>query len=205
MMKTRTLTMLIVVLTALAGAALPCQAQEKGKEGAEPPKETKIPAEPACGFRVLWVDYYCQVPTIYASEYVREQEVGTWEVAYKDVDKVVTEMVLTPKDITREETYTCTEPITSIDPVTGCASTCMQQVTKTRLVKDTIFEMAPKERTIKVPTAYLKEAKEKVPHKYDVYQWRYDNVLKGCAISVPGAMQPNTTHCVAAPMPHCTD
>jgi hypothetical protein len=203
-MMTRTLT--LVLLSILTGTALPCLGQEK-ESLPLPKKEASLPVaeEPACGFRVLWVDYYVPIPTLYASEYIRQDEVGTWEVAYKEVDQVVTEMVLTPKDITREETYTCMEPVTTTDRVTGHCTTCTQQVTKVRLVKDTVFEMAPKERTIKVPTAYIRPVKEKVLHKYDIYQWRYDNVLKGCAISVPGAMQPNTTHCAVTPMPPCVD
>jgi hypothetical protein len=199
----------MVLLSVLAGAALPCQAQESGKIQEIPPpkKEASLPveAEPGCGLRVLWVDYFVTIPTLYAREYIREEAIGTWEVAYKDVDQVVTEMVLIPKDITREECYTCMEPVTTTDPVTGHCSTCMQPITKVRLVKDTVFEMAPKERTIKVPTAYIRPVKEKVLHKYDIYEWRYDNVLKGCAISVPGAMQPNTTSCAVAPMPPCKD
>src|SRR5262249_37817712 len=134
LMKTRTLT--LVLLSVLTGPAMPCLAQER--ETLPPPKkEPSLPVaeQPACGFRVLWVDYYVTIPTLYASEYVRPEEIGTWEVAYKDVDQVVTEMVLTPKDITREESYTCMEPITSTDPVTGHCTTYMQPMTKVRLVK----------------------------------------------------------------------
>lgn len=205
-MKTRTLT--LALLSVLVGLAQHCLAQESRPETIPPPKkEASLPveAEPGCGFRVLWVDYYVPIPTLYAREHIRVEEIGTWEVAYKDADQVVTEMVLTPKDITREETYTCMEPVTTTDPVTGHCTTCTQPVTKVRLVKDTVFTMAPVERKIKVPTAYIRPVKEKVLHKYDIYEWHYDNVLKGCAISVPGAMQPNTTNCAVTPMPKCAD
>jgi hypothetical protein len=198
MMKTRTLT--IVLLSVLAGAALPCQAQEKElpRELPAAKKEPSLP-EPCCGNKVLWVDYFVPVKTLYAKEYIREEVCGTWEVAYKDEDLVVTETVITPKDVTHEVTYTAHEPITTTDPVTGVCSTSIQPVAKTKLVKDTIFEAAEVKRTIKVPKAYLVPAKQVILHKYDIYEWKTDLVKKGCAVSAPGGETANTHQCIAPP------
>jgi hypothetical protein len=205
-----TRTFAIVLLSVLAGAALPCQAQEKElpRELPSPKKEASLPTrpEPCCGIKVLWVDYFVPVKTLYAKEYIREEECGTWEVAYKDEDRVVTEIVITPKDITKEVTYCTTEPITTTDAVTGVCTTTMQQVTRTKLVKDTIFEAAEVKRTLKVPVAYLVPAKQTILHKYDIYEWKTDLVMKGCAVSAPGGETANTHQCIAPPpMPHYPD
>ena len=42
---------------------------------------------------------------------------------------------------------------------------------------------------------------EEVKHRYTLYQWQTDMVKKGCAISVPGALVPDTLNCVVAPKP----
>ncbi len=199
-MKTRMLTLIL----ALAMTALPCQAQTKPKPEKLPvPKEEPtLPAPEPCGSRVLWVDYWVPVQTLHLQpDYVRTEKIATFALEYKPEERTFTTTVLRPKDITREETYSCIEPVKSIDPATGSETTCMQQVTRTRLVKDTIFEAVPEVQKVTVMVARLVPVTEEVKHTYTLYQWKTDMVKKGCAISVPGAIVPNTQHCVVAPKP----
>src|SRR5262249_42872000 len=163
MMKTRMLTILI-----LAAGAIPVAAQEQGPVKPEmlPPPEAKLPMEPCCGNKVLWVDYWVPVQTIYARDYVTKETCGTWTVKYKEEEQTFIETVLRPREVEKEVTYYTNEPITTIDPATGSTKTCTQQVPHLRKVKETIFEAVPEKHTIKVAKAYLAPDTAEILHKF---------------------------------------
>jgi hypothetical protein len=195
-MKTRMLTFLM-----LAAATLPAAAQDKPKPERLPEPEAKLPTEPCCGNKVLWVDYWIPVRTLYARDYVTRETCGTWTVLYKDEEQTFTETIIQPREIEKEVTYYTTEPITTTDPTTGAVKTCMQQVPHTKKVKETIFEAVPAKRTIKVAKAYLAPDTAEILHKYTLYEWMTDMVKKGCAVSMPGGETANTHQCIVAPAP----
>jgi hypothetical protein len=196
MMKARMLTILM-----LAAAAMRIAAQE-GPVNPEklPAPEAKLPTDPCCGNKVLWVDYWVPVQTIYARDYVTTEKCGTWTVKYKEEEQTFIETVLRPRQVDKEVTYYTSEPITTTD-ATGCAKTCMQQVPHTKIVKETIFEAVPEKRTIKVAKAYLAPETAEILHKYTLYEWKTDMLKKSCAVSMPGGEVANTHQCIAAPKP----
>jgi hypothetical protein len=198
MMMTRMLTILI-----LAAAAIPVAAQEQGPVKPErlPPPEAKLPMEPCCGNKVLWVDYWVPVQTIYARDYVTKETCGTWTVKYKEEEQTFIETVLRPREVEKEVTYYTNEPITTIDPATGSTKTCTQQVPHTKKVKETIFEAVPEKHTIKVAKAYLAPDTAEILHKFTLYEWKTDMLKKSCAVSMPGGEVANTFQCIAAPKP----
>ena len=195
---TRMLTILV-----LAAAAMPAAAQEQAPAKPEmlPPPEAKLPTEPCCGNKVLWVDYWVPVQTLYARDYVAKETCGTWTVKYKEEEQTFIETVLRPRQIDKEVTCYVSEPITTIDPATGCTKTSMQQVPHTRIVKETIFEAVPEKRTIKVAKAYLAPDTAEILHKYTLYEWKTDMLKKSCAVSMPGGEVANTFQCIVAPKP----
>jgi len=134
-------------------------------------------------------------------DYIREEACTTWDVDYDDKEITVTEMVLKPRDITKEVTYCTTEPVTTTDPVTGHCTTSMQEVTRTKMVKDTIFEYVPEQRKIPVKVAKLVQKTAVAQRKFTIYEWKTDMVQKGCAISAPGGEVANTHSCVVGPKP----
>jgi hypothetical protein len=207
-MKTRTLAIVAFALFRLATLS---PAQEKGLPKPEPlpaPKEkVATEAPPTCGTRVLWMDYWVPVQTIHApkEDFVRTEKIATYAIEYKPEERSFPTTVLKPRKITREETVTCTELVTTTDPATGAVTTCMQPVTRTRVVEDVVFEAVPEVQKVSVLVARLVPVTEEVKHKYTLYQWRTDMVKKGCAIQVPGAIVPDTQTCVVPPKPVCLD
>jgi hypothetical protein len=185
----------------LAAAALPAGAQEKSNLE-KPPVEAKLPTEPCCGNKVLWVDYWVPVRTLYARELPPVKEpCATWDVVYETKDETVTEIVIEADLQDKEVTYYTTEEVKTVDPVTGCAKTCVQQVPHTKKVKEAVFKAVPKQFPIKVTTAKLVPVTAEILHKYTIYEWKTDMVKKGCAVSMPGGETANTHECIVAPMP----
>jgi len=204
-MKTRTLA--VVTLSILAASALPCRAQDKLAAQQEKPirevREGAAKPEPCCGHKVLWVDYYCPVQTLQAREYATKELCSTWKVDYREEEKTFTQMVITPREVTKEVSYCTTEAVTTTDPVTGCTSTCMKPVTKKKIIKETIFEAAPVKKVIKVQVPFLAPDTSEIEHKHTIYEWKFDMVKKGCAISVEGGEVANTKDCVVGPKAEC--
>jgi hypothetical protein len=199
MMKARMLTVLTLGL--LAAAGIPCHAQEKPP--GEPIPPPKGPLEPCCGNKYLWVDYWVPVRTLTARDHVTKERCGTWVVKYKEEEQTFTEMVVRPREVDKQVTYCTTEPITTIDPVTGQSKTCMQQVTHTKTVKETIFESVPTKRVIRVQKPYLAKDTAEIQHKTTIYEWQTDMVKHGCVVSMPGGEAANTQNCVIGPKGNC--
>ena len=74
-------------------------------------------------------------------------------------------------------------------------------MTRTRVVKDVVFEAVPDVQKVTVMVPRLAPVTEEVKHKYTLYQWRTDMVKKGCATRVPGAIVPDTQTCIVPPRP----
>ena len=198
-MKTRTWT--IVTLGLLAAAGLPCFAQERGP--GEPIPAPQGPLDPCCGNKYLWVDYWVPVRTLYPRDHVTTEKCSTWVVKFKEEEQTFTEMVVRPREVSKEVTYCTTEPVTTVDPVTGHSTTCMQQVTKTKTVKETIFESVPEKRVLKVQRPILAQETAEFQHVTTIYEWKTDMVKKGCVVSMPGGEVANKYDCIVAPKPAC--
>src|SRR5262249_38122158 len=142
LMKTR---MLAILAFSLLGIPTLARAQEGPRmpkpETLPPPKEAALP-EPPCGTRVLWMEYTVAVQTIHApkDDFIRIEKISTYEIGFKEEERSFPTTVLKPREVSREETVCCMEPVTTVDPVTGHQTTCTQQVTRTRVVKDVVFE-----------------------------------------------------------------
>jgi hypothetical protein len=200
MMKSRTWT--ILTLGLLAAAGLPCPAQERPPNG-EPVPAPKGPLDPCCGNKYLWVDYFVPVQTLYARDHVVKKQCSTWVVKFKEEDQTFTDYEVRPREVTKEVTYCADEPVTTIDPVTGQTTTCTQQVTRTKTVKETIFESVPVKRVLKVPRPILAQETAEYEHVTTIYEWKTDMVRKGCVVSMPGGEVANKHDCVVGPKADC--
>jgi hypothetical protein len=198
-MNARTLTLLTLGL--LASAGMPCLAQEKPP--GEPVPAPKAAPEPCCGNKYLWVDYWVPVRTLYPRDFVTKHTCSTWEVKFKEEEETFTELEVQPREVTKEVTYCATEPVTTVDPVTGHTTTCTKQVTKTKTVKETVFESVPVKRVLKVQKPYLAPAVAEYQHVTTIYEWKTDMVKKGCVVSMPGGEVANKYDCVVTPKPDC--
>jgi hypothetical protein len=194
---------MVSVLGVLAFAVLPCQAQEKPEQLPAPSEKPTLPTEPCCGNKYLWIDYFVPVQTLYAKDYATTEVCNTWIVKERDEFYTVTEIEVVPREITKEVSYYVTEPVTTTDPVTGHTTTCMKEVTRTKTVKEVIFETKPVERKIPYKVQFLAQAPAEIVHRYTIYEWKTDMVKKGCMVSRPGGETANTHECIVGPKPPC--
>jgi hypothetical protein len=186
--------------TALAQVERPPVPREKVPEKLPPPPslEDLIP-----GCRAVWVDYVVPVQTLYARPAPVRELVTVYEVFYRPEKRVVSDVVLEPREVTREVIVCTTEPVTTTDPVTGHCCTVQQQVTRTKLVKGTEFVAVTKTREIEVPVPELRPVTREVIHNNVLLEWKTDLVKQGCAVRIPGGEPVNTEHLLAAPRPPC--
>jgi hypothetical protein len=194
---------MVSVLGVLALAVLPCEAQEKPEQLPAPSEKPTLPTEPCCGNKYLWIDYFVPVQTLYAKDFATTEVCNTWIVKEREEFYTVTEMVVEPRDITKEVTYCVTEPVTTTDPATGQTTTCMKEVTHTKKVKERVFETRPVKRKIPYLVPYLAQAPAEIVHHYTIYEWKTDMVKKGCMVSMPGGETANTHQCIVGPKPPC--
>jgi hypothetical protein len=151
------------------------------------------------------MDYFVPAQTLFAREHVRIEKVPTFRVDMRPEKRTFPTTVIEPREETRDVTVCTTEPVTTIDPATGKETTCMQQVTRTKQVKEVVFVAVPKVETVEVLVPRLVPAVDEVKHVYTLYEWHTGVVKKGCAISVPGAEVTPIRQCVVAPKPACLD
>jgi hypothetical protein len=173
---------------------MPAPQREKGPPPPVPSLDNLVP-----GCRAVWVDFAVPVETLHPREVIVREPVTTLEVVYRPERRKVSEIVLEPREVTREVTVCITEPVTTTDPVTGKCCTIEQPVTKTKQVKETEFVAVPKEREIVVQVPELRPVAREVLRKHLLLEWKTEFVQQGCAARIPGGELVNTEDWLAAP------
>jgi hypothetical protein len=217
MTKLRALPCLLVGVLAWTA---PAGAQEK--EGLPSPKElppivekgpvveaAPPPVTPGCDaachppFKVLWVETATPLQVLVPREVITTEPRKALEIEYREEKRVVTEIVMKPREV--EEAVPCTIvcPVKVVDPHTGECSTVMQPVTEVKIVKRTVFEPAPEERTIIVRVPALKSVDVMTPQKTILLEYRTDMLRGGYGIRVPAEEEPRKPEFILAPKPPC--
>jgi hypothetical protein len=200
----------------LAWAALAGTAQEI------PPRPEKLPApaepiptpppapvveacpKPSCPVpQALWYERDIPVQILEAREVVQEDRVPTLAIVLHPEKRVVTDVVMKPREVTREVCYTALEPCTVTDPCTGECSTVLKPVPRTRVQKDLEFVAVAQERTVVVQVPFLKEVEEVVPRKTVLLEYKTVLEKKGFAVGIPGEAAPPTRYLVPPPPAPC--
>jgi hypothetical protein len=136
--------------------------------------------------KILWMEREVPVQVLTPREVIIPEKYPTLEVAYREVKRKVIEIVMKPREVTREVPCTTLQPCTVCDPHTGCCTTVMQPVTVMKLRKETVFYPAPEEREIVVKVPYVKEAEEIVPRRTVILEYRTEMQKRPSAVAIPG-------------------
>lgn len=188
-------------LTALAGillgGTLTAAAQEKGApeqppiEAAPPVVEIQVapcapelccPPSDKPGVKILWLEHERPITRLVGREVITEKKFTTLEVQYRTEKRCVTDVVLKPKEVVKEETCTVMKPVEEIDPHTGQCCTVLKPCTETKLVKETCFVAVAEPRTIEVQVPFLKPVEKIVLSRNTVFEYRTEMKKEGCAI-----------------------
>ncbi len=187
----------LVTFGVLAWAWLPGRVQEpiQPPEKITPeklPPTTPLPplAPPSCehtcpGINVLWLERQVPIQVLTPREVITPLKRPALAVAYREEKRVVTEIVLKPREVTREVPFTTMKPCTEVCPETGHCTTVMKPCTEVRIVKDVEFYPAPVERTIVVSVPYVKEVEEIVPSRTILLEYKTELQRCPSAIGVP--------------------
>jgi hypothetical protein len=197
-MKMKTTILPLVTFGLLAWPGLPGLAQEAiplpEKQGPEkqPPEKLPLaaPLEPGCehscpGVRILWMERQVPIQVLTPREVVTPLKRPALVVDFREEKCVVTEIVLKPREVTREIPFTTMKPCTEVCPETGHCTTVMKPCTEMRLVKDVVFYPAPVERTLVVRVPFVKEVEEVVPSKTIILEYRTELQRQPGALAVP--------------------
>jgi hypothetical protein len=193
----------LVTFGLLAWAGRPASAQElippppQEKQVEKVPPPLLAPLEPGCdhshpGVKILWMERQVPIQVLVPREVVVPQKRPTLVVDFKPQKREITEIVLKPREVTREIPFTTMKPCVEVCPETGHCTTVMKPCTEMRVVKDVVFYSAPVKRTIVVPVPFVKEVEEIVPTRTIILEYKTE--LQRCpgAISVPTPPEPQT-------------
>jgi hypothetical protein len=176
----------------------PPQEKQGEKQGEKvPPPPPLAPLEPGCdhghpGVKILWMERQVPIQVLTPREVVVPQKRPTLVVEFKPEKREITEMVLKPREVTREIPFTTMKPCVEVCPETGHCATVMKPCTEMRLVKDVVFYSAPVKRTIVVPVPFVKEVEEVVPTRTIILEYKTELQRRPGAISVPTPPEPQT-------------
>ena len=151
--------------------------------------------------KVLWYERDEPVQILDAREIIQVDKVPTLDIVYRPEKRVVTDMVMKPREVGRVVCYTALEPTVVTDPCTGHASTVLKPVERTRIQKDLEFVAVPVERTEVVMVPYLKEVEELVPRKTVLFEYHTVMQKKGFALGIPSEAAPPTRYLVTPQLP----
>ena len=201
----------LVTVGMLAWGVLAISAQENLPRPEKlPPVPEAVPApmlaplvedchKPSCPVtKVLVYDRDFPVQILVPREVIQVDKVPTLTIAFKPKKCTVTDIVMRPKEVSREVCYTTLEPCVVTDPCTGHCSTILKPVTRTRIQKDLVFVAVPEERTVEIGVPYLRPAEELVPRK-TVHCW---STARSCRRRAsPSASPPRRRPPTQAPRP----
>jgi hypothetical protein len=168
------------------------------KTKAEPPIEGH-PRPCAPVPKVLYYERDMPVQIIEAREVIQVDKVPTMDLVFRPEKRVVTDMVMKPREVSRVVCYTALEPTVETD-CHGHACTVMKPVERTRIQKDLEFVAVPVERTEVVMVPFLKEAEELVPRTTVLLEYHTVMQKQGFALAVPSEAPPPTRYVVTPEM-----
>jgi hypothetical protein len=181
--------MLAPVAGILAGLTLPAMAQEELPPA--PPPVAEIPAAPCApdcerpGIRILWMEHEVPLQRIVPREVITEEKTSTLEVAYREEQRVVCDIVFKPREVMKPVNSCTLQPVTETDPCTGKCCTVMKPVTEVKVVKATEFVAVSEERVVVVKVPYLKPVEKIVPHRNVLLEYRTETRREGCPLAIP--------------------
>jgi hypothetical protein len=201
----------LVALAARPGAA---QERPPGTEAVPPPATAAPPAAPApalpapapdthCGTnRVLWMERQVPVQTLVPREIITEERTPTLEVAYREENRTVTEMVVRSRDVERQVPCTVMKPVTETCPETGECTTVWKPCTEIRTVREPEYYSVPETRTVVVRVPYLRPAELVVPRKTVAFEYRTAMQIREEPVVIPGPEIPPTRWVMPPEPPH---
>ena len=146
--------------------------------------------------KVLWYERDVPVQIIEPREVIQLDKVPTLDLVFRPEKRVVTDMVMKPREVGRVVCYTTLEPTVETDPCTGQPHTVLKPVERTRIQKDLEFVAVPVERTEIVMVPFLKEVEEIVPRRTILFEYHTVMQKKGFALGVPSEAAPPTRYLV---------
>jgi len=172
---------------------------------------TPAPMPPLEGFpkpchtvtKVLWYERDVPVQIIVPREVIQVEKVPTMDLGFRPEKRTVTDMVMKPRDVSREVCYTALEPCVVTDPCTGQCSTVLKPVQRTRIQKDVEYVAVAVERVETVQVPFLRETEEVVARKTVLFEYRTVMQKKGFAMGVPSEAAPPTRYLVTPQLPAC--
>lgn len=172
---------------------------ERKVETAPPP--TPVGCERPCPMKILWVEQEVPVQALVSREVVTEQRRRTMEIAYREVQRTVTETVLQPRVVEKKLTCTRLKPVSEKDPHTGCVTTIMKPVTEVQVVKETVYSAVSQPRVVTVKVPYLRPAEEIIPQKTILFEYRTEMRKREYPVVVPGGEVLKDRYLLAPPPP----
>jgi hypothetical protein len=203
----------LVTFGLLAWAGRPVLAQEvippPEKQPEKQPEKLPplAPTEPGCdhghpGVQILWMERQVPIQVLKPREIIVPQKRPALAVAFREEKRVVTEIVMKPREVTREIPFTTMKPCTEVCPETGHCTTVLKPCTEMRLVKDVVFYPTPVERPIIIRVPYVKEIEEVVPARTVILEYVTELQRRPSAIGVPTPPLPPTRWLLAPQGPH---
>src|SRR5437660_2721112 len=137
-MKTTILPLVTFGLLAWAGRpglaqeVIPPPEKQPEKQTEKPPLTPPLaPLEPGCdhgrpGIQILWMERQVPIQVLRAREFIVPQKRPTLVVDFREEKRVVTEIIMKPREVTREIPFTTMKPCTEVRPATGPCTTVPQ-------------------------------------------------------------------------------
>ena len=208
----KTMILPLVTFGLLAWAGRPGFAQEvippPEKQPEKQPEKLPplAPMEPGCdhahpGIKILWMERQVPIQVLRAREFIVPQKRPTLVVDFREEKRVVTEIVMKPREVTREIPFTTMKPCTEVCPETGHCTTVLKPCTEMRLVKDVVFYPTPVERPIIIRVPFVKEIEEIVPAKTTILEYVTELQRHPGAIGVPTPPEPQMRWLLAPQVP----
>jgi hypothetical protein len=133
-------------------------------------------------------------------EEVRFEKVPTLAIGFRDEKRVVVNMEMRAREVSRIVCYTTLEPCPVTDPCTGQCTTVLKQVERTRIQKDVEYVAVPVEQVVVVQVPVLQPAEEEVEHRTVILEWQTVMQKRAYALSIPSEA-PSLRHVVTPPPP----
>lgn len=197
-----------LVLGCLSLAPLAGQAQEKPISKPEllpAPTESSAQPCPTCEkkyttYKLHWLERDgAPAPVLKLKELTNQEPVCTYELDWREEQRIKTEIVLKPREIVKEVTTCTMEPKTVIDPVTGCRSVEWKPVTETKLVKDIVFDACPEDKIYTVKFPYLKNVDKIYTYKKFYLEHDLEKRVEKYGVLVPIEVTEKVPQCQQPP------
>lgn len=210
-------TLLTVLIGAVALAVKPSQAQDTPQPVPEllasPTREVPLPGPaptpcakdcaPRPGYKPLWVEREVPIQRIIPREVITLVPTTTIEVAYREEKRVITEMVIKPREVERPVTSCTLKPVTVTCSTTGECRTVMQPCTEVKMVKVTEFVAVPEKRELIEKVPFLRTVEIQVPQKTLILEYKTEMKKVGGVVTVPCVQEVLPRRVLLAPPAPC--